>query len=377
MLVRKVLAQGFAEQTLGTALTQTFQVHLPESASGSVAGSTASVTSTPDITASAPTCTHNTDNSVDCATTVTVTPSAAGNRSATLTVALPQGNWQNPLANIALNGTVTGSVLTLDSASTTISGNTTPLLPTTNSLFSSIAPVGVALDGAGNVYTINANSGTIQESVHGASGVAISSSVPSNPGQIAVDALGDVFAVGSGTPTIQELKVAGGPASAGAPASFVAGSVSYAPGSASTAAPLAIAVDGAGNLFVADYQGSPAANAVYRISLEPNTLQSQVTIATGFTNPVSLAVDGSANVYVAWTKGPDAVLQARADERDGTYAQSNALLSNVLPLGVAVDAAGDVYVEDQNSGSVLEVPVSGPQTVTVFSGLSALNGVCR
>ncbi len=371
-LVRKVLAQGLAEQTLGTALAQIFEVHLPESASGSVAGSTTSVTSTPDITAAAPICTHNADNSVDCAAAVTVTPSAAGNRSATLTVALPQGSWQNALANLALNGTVTGSVLTLDNPSTTASGTTTPLAPTTNSIFSSIAPDGVALDGAGNVYTIDTNTGTIQESVQGAGGVVISSSVPSNPGQIAVDATGDVFAAGSGTAAIQELKVVGPPASAGAPASFAAGTVAYTPANAATAAPQAIAVDGAGNLFVADYQGSSAANAIYRISLEPNTPQSQTTIATGFTNPVSLAVDGSANVYVA-DKGAGAVYKL-APTATGTYAQST-LLGNVTPLAVAVDPAGDVYVEDQNSGSVLEVPVSGPQTVSVFTGLSAPNGL--
>ena len=66
MLVRKVLAQGFAEQTLGTPLIQTFQVHLPESASGSVSNTTASITSTADITVTSTACSENADNSVDC-----------------------------------------------------------------------------------------------------------------------------------------------------------------------------------------------------------------------------------------------------------------------------------------------------------------------
>ena len=371
MLVRKVLAQGLAEQTLGTPLIQTFQVHLPESASGAVSGSTATLTTTPDATVLPPACSQNADNSVDCTATVTVTPSGAGSRSAALTLTLPQGSWSNPLANLALNGTVTGSVLTLDETSTTSVGTTTPLAPATKGLFSSIAPAGVALDGAGNVYTMDISTGTIQELVQGSNSAALSSSLPSNPGQIAVDALGDVFTVGSGTPSIQELKVTGAPASSGAPATFTATSVSYTPTNGGTAAPQAIAVDGAGNLFVADNQGSPAANVIYRLSLEPNTVQYQSTVATGLTNPVSLAVDGSGNVYVA-DKGAGAVYRL-APTATGTYSQST-LFSNVTPTAVAVDPAGDVYVQDQNSGSVLEVPVSGPQ-ISVFVGLGAPNGL--
>ena len=42
---------------------------------------------------------------------------------------------------------------------------------------------------------------------------------------------------------------------------------------------------------------------------------------------------------------------------------------------VTVDPAGDVFVQDQISGSVLEVPVSGPQSLQVFNGLSQPNGL--
>jgi hypothetical protein len=53
-VIRKILAQGFTPQTYNTtpaSQTQTFQVHLPESATGtSPSGATATVTSSPDIT---------------------------------------------------------------------------------------------------------------------------------------------------------------------------------------------------------------------------------------------------------------------------------------------------------------------------------------
>ena len=123
-VIRKVLAQGFSPQTIGTpgtSLTQTFQVHLPESATASVTGATAAVTSSPDITVASgtntttPSCSQNGDKTVDCTVTVTTRPSAVGQRSAALTVALPSGSWKMPLRR-SMSKTETGSVLAVDGA---------------------------------------------------------------------------------------------------------------------------------------------------------------------------------------------------------------------------------------------------------------------
>jgi polygalacturonase/sugar lactone lactonase YvrE len=370
-LVRKVLAQGLAEQSLATPLIQNFEVHLPETSAGTVSGATATVTSTPDMIAGAPACTQNGDNSVDCQVAVTATPSAAGLRSATLTVTLPTGGWENASGSIALGGTVPGSVLVADNASTTANGITTPVAPNAVTVFSGIVPEGVAVDGAGNVYAMDANSGSILESVQGAAGVVIASHLPSNPSQIAVDQLGDVFAVGSGTSSIDELKISGAPASAGAPATFTSTTISYSTVNSGMPAPQGIAVDGAGDLYIADNQGSTDNNAIYRLTLESNPAIQQVTVATGFTNPVSLAVDNSGNVFVA-DKGAGAVYKL-APNTNGTYTQST-LLSGVTPVAVATDPAGDVYVQDESSANVIEVPISGAET-PVLTGLQAPAGV--
>ncbi|MGA7159207.1 MAG: pectinesterase family protein [Acidobacteriaceae bacterium] len=372
MLVRKVLAQGLAEQTLGTGLTQTFEVHLPESVAETVSGATATLTSTLDMTAGTPSCAQNTDNSVDCTVAVTATPSGAGLRSSALTIALPSGSWENSSGEVALGGTVSGSVLTVDNASTIQLGTSTGIAPTTSTIFSSIAPVGVAVDGAGNVYAMDANSGSILESVQGGAGIAISGTLPASPMQIAVDQIGDVFAVGSGTAGIEELKVAGAPASSGAPATFTAATVPYSTINGGTPSPQAVAVDGSGNLFVADRQSSAANTAIYRLSQALNTSQSQTTAATGFNDPVSLAVDNSGNVYVA-DRGAGAVYKL-APGVGGAYTQTT-LLTGVMPTAVATDAAGDVYVQDESSASVLMIPVSGPTDVTVLSGLSSPTGL--
>ena len=370
MLVRKVLAQGFAGETVGTALTQTFQVHLPESAAGTVTGATAALTSTPDMTAGSPTCTQNADNSVDCSVAVTTTPSAPGQRSATLSVSLPAGTWTNSLANIQLNGTASGSLLVFDNASSIVSGNTTTLVPTSRTLTSSTIVKGLAVDGAGNLYGIDQSKGIV-ELVQTSGETVLTSTMPSSPAQLAVDALGDVFAVGIGTPTIEELVVTGPPATAGAPATFTTVNLSYTPLSG-TATPAAVAVDSFGNVFVADKQGTAANTAIYRLAVSGGKVLSQTTVASGFTNPVSLAVDGAGNVYVA-DSGTPAVYKLTPGAT-GAYTQTP-LTTSFTPASVATDPAGDVYVQDQATGAVVEIPVSGASSVSVLTGLSESSGL--
>jgi pectin methylesterase-like acyl-CoA thioesterase len=376
MLVRKILAQGLASQTVGTPLIQTFEVHVPETSAGSVSASTATLTSTPDMTAGTVICgAQNADFSSDCTVPVMVTSSAAGARSATLTVTVPftpiSGTPSTAIANLALGGVATGSVMVLDNATTTIGSTTTPIVPATTSLFSNITAAGVALDGAGNVYVMDSHAGEFLEYVQGTGSAVLPGTLPVNAAQLSVDQRGDVFAVGSGTPTITELAVSGAPASAGAPSTFTSATIAYVPVSG-TASPQAIAVDGAGNLFVADKQSATANTAIYRLSLNGTVVMSQMTVATGFTNPVSLAVDASGNVYVA-DQGSSSVYKLTPGAAG--YAQSTvAGLSGMNPLAVAVDAAGDLYVQDAVSMSVIEVPVSGPNT-TVLSGLGHPAGV--
>jgi sugar lactone lactonase YvrE len=378
MLVRKVLAQGFGQRTVGTPAIQNFQVHISETTTGAVSAPTATLTTTPDATAGTVACgAQNLDNSFDCNVSVTATPTAAGLRSATLTVSVTftptAGSPATSSAIVALSGTATGSVLAFDSATST-NGSTTNISPTTNTFFSGITPAGTALDGAGNIYTMDTTAGQILEFVQGTGSAAIAGTLPTGASQIAVDPTGNVFAVGSGSPTITELAVTGAPSSPGHPATFTGTTVSYTPISG-TATPQAIAADAAGNLFIADKQGTTANTAIYKLSLVPNSLAPQITVATGFTNPVSIAVDPYGNVYVA-DSGVGFVFKLTPGLVSGVpgYVQTTVSLPGALPVAVAVDPAGDLYVQDSISHSVIEVPVSGPNT-TVLTGLVTPTGV--
>jgi sugar lactone lactonase YvrE len=352
-IVRKVLAQGMAPQTLGTTQTQTFETHFYGASS---ATSTLYHSANGDMSFGAPSCTLRADSSLDCTVSVTVTPSEAGQRSASLTVANASS-----LESLTLNAgaAVTGSALTIDNASSTVSGTTTPISPTTASVFGPINPASVAVDGAANVYAASGTS--VVESIGGTS-YTLSPALTATPSQIAVDATGDIFAVNSGIPTIQELVVS----EAGTPSTYGSTTISYSNGG--TPEPVAVAVDKAGNLYVAD----GVTESVYLLSLAASTLEPQSTIAAGFSTIASLAVDSSGNVYVADT-GAGAVYKLTPGATS-SYTQTTTL-SGVGPAAVAVDAAGDVYVQDRISGDVLMVPVSGPATVTVLTSLTTPTGL--
>ncbi|MGB8844077.1 MAG: Ig-like domain repeat protein, partial [Terracidiphilus sp.] len=356
-LVRKIAAQGIAPQALAASRQQIFETH---TYGATAATSSATLSAATDITAGSPTCTLSGDSTADCTVTVTSTPSAAGLRSATLTVS-NASNGSN--ANVSLVSTVSGSALAFDNVSTTANNATTPVAPTTSAVLSGITPASVATDGAGNVYAANGTS--IVESIGGTSyTLSTASSAPialaALPSQIAVDELGDVFTASPSTGAIEELAVTG----AGSPSAYALTSIAYTPCSDCTAAPQAVATDAAGNVYVADVQSSPANTAIYKLTLTGGVVRQQVTVATGFANPVSLAVDPSGNIYVA-DKGADAVYKL-APTTTGAYSQTT-LLSGMAPVGVAADAAGNIYVQDENSASILEVPVSGSETPVLIA----------
>jgi hypothetical protein len=363
-LVRKVMAQGFAPQTLAATQQQIFEAHLP---GATAATSSATLSATPDISAASPACTLNADQTVDCTVAVTSTPSAAGLRSATLTVTNASSG---EAANIALDGPVAGSALAFDNAATTSNSTTTPVAATTSTILSGTVPAAVAADGAGNVYAATGTS--IVESIGGAAYTLSTSSsapisLPATPAQIAVDPLGNVYAVSPASGQIEELALT----ASGTPSAYALAAIAYTPCSGCTAAPQAVAADAAGNLYVADAQSSPANTAVYRLSPFASAGRQQATIAAGFANLVSLAVDPSGDVFVA-DKSAGAVYKL-APSTAGSYAQTT-LVSGIVPVAVATDAAGDVYVQDESSDSVIEVPVSGPET-SVLTGLQNPTGL--
>ena len=136
-------------------------------------------------------------------------------------------------------------------------------------------------------------------------------------------------------------------------------------------APVSAAVDGSGNVYIAD-----SGNGRVLKETLSGGVYTQTTIGTNLNNPFGVAVDGSGNVYISDIGNDDVLLETLSG---GAYTQSTVTsgLSINSPNGVAVDASGNVYVANTGNSNVLKETLSnGIYTQsTIASSLSNPNGV--
>jgi hypothetical protein len=123
-----------------------------------------------------------------------------------------------------------------------------------------------------------------------------------------------------------------------------------------------VAVDAAGNTFVADYHSAQV------VKVTPGGVQTVIP-ATGLINPVGVAVDGTGNVYIVDFGLPYVVMVTPSG------VQSTLGSGLAFPIGIALDGAGDVFVGDRNNNRVVEITPGGVQTTVPFTGLSQPWGV--
>jgi DNA-binding beta-propeller fold protein YncE len=136
-----------------------------------------------------------------------------------------------------------------------------------------------------------------------------------------------------------------------------------------------VAVDGAGSVYVVDSAG----NRVLTLAAGPGTWKRMVgwtqtqAVApfVGLDVPAGVAVDAAGNVYVADTGNNRVVALAV-----GSSAPSVLAFAGLdVPAGVAVDAAGNVYVADTGNNRVVALAVgSSAPSVLAFAGLDVPAG---
>ena len=169
---------------------------------------------------------------------------------------------------------------------------------------------GIAVDATGNIYSADALTSVIRKTppegilatvfagnvgVHGSADGTGSSASFSAPHGLAVDSAGNVYVADTGNHTIRKI-TPGGTVTTIAGIAGSAGDTDGPITSATFNKPTALDLDAAGNLYVADFGNQ----AVRKISQEGIVSTVALTANGGF--PTGIALDGSGNIYVS--EGP-------------------------------------------------------------------------
>ena len=249
-------------------------------------------------------------------------------------------------------------------------------------------PNGIAIDSARNLYVSDTSSNVIRKitparvvsTLAGSAGLlgandGTGSAARFNfPVGVAVDSAGNIYVADTGNFTIRKITPAGVVTThAGAP--FQLGSADGAAASARFFLPYGVAVDGAGNLYVADggnhtIRRITAAGVVS--TLAGAALQAGFTDGAGsaarFNRPWGVALDATGNLYVG-DSGNNAIRKvtpagtvttlAGTSGSSGATDGTAAIARFSQPRGLSLDPAGNVYVADYGNNVIRLVTPAG------------------
>jgi sugar lactone lactonase YvrE len=262
-------------------------------------------------------------------------------------------------------------------------------------------PSGLAVDNLGNVYVADEGNSTIRKvtgsgvvttlaGLAGQSGTADGTNGAArffSPEGIAVDSQGNLFVADAGNSTIRKI-TRDGMVTTLAGLAGVSGSADGTNSTARFFYPSGLAVDGGGNVYVADLDN----HTIRRISAsgEVTTLAGTAgefgsadgtNGAAQFFYPSGVAVDGAGNVYVAdsynstlrkITSGGVVTTLAGSPGATGSTDGLGAEVQFYYPSGLALDSAGNIYVADTFNSAIRKV--TGGGMVTTLAGQAGQAG---
>ena len=268
------------------------------------------------------------------------------------------------------------------------------------------SPTGVSVDSAGNVFVSDYNNNTIRKvtsagvvtTLAGTAGSTGSTDATGSaarffrPGGVAVDTAGNLFVADELNNTIRKVTSAGVVTTlAGTAGSF--GSTDATGSAARFFRPHGVSVDTAGNVFVADVKNHTirkVTSAGVVTTLAGTAGSTGSTDATGsaarFYSPYGVAVDSAGNVFVAEyvnstirkvTSAGVVTTEAGLAINTGSNNGLGPAARFSGPIAVAVDTAGNVFVADYSNHIIRNTITSAPATVTLSNLTHTYNGTAK
>ena len=223
---------------------------------------------------------------------------------------------------------------------------------------------GVSTDAAGDVFVSDPGNQRVQKFTTGGLYVSQWGSPGFDPRGIACDALGNVWVADAVHAVVAEYDHNG---------AFVAG-IYYPGGSDQTWVPIDVAVDEAGDVFVAD--GGNFAH-IWKFSSSWSLLRRWGSNGTGdgqFADLSDITLDGSGKVYAIDGEGDRGqVFDGNGNflAKWGAPGSGNAQFSN--PSGIATDTGGNIFVSDTANNRVQKFgPLPTPTVATSWGRLKRM-----
>ena len=278
---------------------------------------------------------------------------------------------------------------------TTLAGSTRGFSDNTGFAAQFNGPNGVTTDAAGNVYVADLNNFKIRKitpagvvstfagSTQGFADGTGTAAQFNNPRGVATDAAGNVYVADTYNHKIRKITPAG-------VVTTMAGSTQgFADGNGAAAmfsTPFALTTDAADNVYVAD-TGNYKIRKITPEGVVSTLAGSTLGFADGngttakFHKPTGVAIDAAGNVYVADLINdkirkitPSSVVSTLAGSTTGYTDGTVASAQFHSPYGVATDAAGNVYVSDGGNNKIRKITPEGVVSTLAGSTVGFADG---